>query len=77
MANEKNERCTLQLSARACMTAALGDSFCAGCGWEQTECARRKALPLEQGEDGKYGKYGKHVGARPDCQQTQQSAGDT
>lgn len=74
MATEKNERCTLPQSARACMTAALGDEFCEGCGWNAAEQARRKALPLEQGEDGK---YSKHIGAQPDCQQTQQSAGDT
>ena len=70
----KNEQCMLPKSARSCMTAALGDSFCTGCGWNAAEQARRKALPLEQGEDGK---YGKHIGVRPDCQQAQQSAGDT
>lgn len=73
MTTEKNERCTLPQSARACMTAALGDSFCAGCGWELAERARRKTLPLEQGEDGK---YGKHVGVKPGCQKPQQSAGE-
>lgn len=74
MANEKNEQCMLPQSARSCTTAALGDEFCEGCGWSAAEQARRKRLPLEQGEDGR---YGKHVGVRPDCQQTQQSAGDT
>lgn len=70
----KNEQCMLPKSARSCMLAALGDEFCEGCGWNAAEQARRKALPLEQGEDGK---YSKHVGAKPDCQQQQQSAGDT
>ena len=73
MAEEKNEQCMLPKSARSCMLAALGDEFCEGCGWNAAEQARRKALPLEQGEDGK---YGKHVGAQPDCRQTQQSAGE-
>lgn len=70
----KNEQCMLPKSARSCMLAALGDEFCEGCGWNVAEQARRKALPLEQGEDGK---YSKHVGAKPECQQQQQSAGDT
>lgn len=74
MAEEKNEQCMLPKSARSCMLAALGDEFCEGCGWNVAEQARRKALPLEQGEDGK---YGKHVGVKPECQQQQQSAGDT
>lgn len=70
----KNEQCMLPKSARYCMLAALGDEFCEGCGWNVAEQARRKALPLEQGEDGK---YGKHVGVKPECQKPQQSAGDT
>ena len=74
MADEKNGQCTLPQSARSCTTAVLGDEFCEGCGWNAAEQARRKRLPLEQGEDGR---YGKHVGVRPDCRQTQQSAGDT
>lgn len=74
MAEEKNEQCMLPKSARSCMMAALGSEFCEGCGWNVAEQARRKALPLEQGEDGK---YGKHVGVKPECQQQQQSAGDT
>lgn len=74
MAEGKNEQCMLPKSARSCMLAALGSEFCEGCGWNAAEQARRKALPLEQGEDGK---YSKHVGAKPDCQQQQQSAGDT
>lgn len=74
MAEGKNEQCMLPKSARSCMLAALGDEFCEGCGWNVAEQARRKALPLEQGEDGK---YSKHVGAKSDCQQQQQSAGDT
>lgn len=74
MAEEKNEQCMLPKSARSCMMAALGSEFCEGCGWNVAEQARRKAMPLEQGEDGK---YRKHVGAKPDCQQQQQSAGDT
>ena len=74
MADEKNEQCMLPKSARSCTTAVLGDEFCEGCGWNAAEQARRKRLPLEQGEDGR---YGKHVGVRPDCRQTQQSAGDT
>lgn len=74
MATEKNGQCMLPQSARSCPAAVLGDEFCEGCGWNAAEQARRKRLPLEQGEDGK---YSKHVGVRPDCQQTQQSAGDT
>lgn len=74
MAEEKNEQCMLPKSARSCMLAVLGDEFCEGCGWNVAEQARRKALPLEQGEDGK---YGKHVGVKPECQKPQQSAGDT
>lgn len=70
----KKEQCMLPKSARSCMLAALGDEFCEGCGWNVAEQARRKALPLEQGEDGK---YSKHVGVQPECQKPQQSAGDT
>lgn len=74
MATEKNGQCMLPQSARSCPAAVLGDEFCEGCGWSAAEQARRKRLPLEQGEDGK---CSKHVGVRPDCQKTQQSAGDT
>lgn len=74
MAEGKNEQCMLPKSARSCMLAALGDEFCEGCGWNAAEQARRKTLPLEQGADGK---YSKHVSVKPDCQQQQQSAGDT
>lgn len=74
MANEKTGQCMLPQSARSCPSAVLGDEFCEGCGWNAAEQARRKRLPLEQGEDGR---YGKHIGVRPDCRQTQQSAGDT
>lgn len=43
--------CTLRPQGNNCQRARLAPLFCARCGWEEDEAARRQTLPIVKDED--------------------------